>query len=129
MPILGLFACLGVFGRFGVCLLMDLLTDSPMWLLYLGVLLGPFVQEDAAVVTAASLSVTGAAKTIPLFIIITIGLFLSDIWKYWIGWAAMKNKGGKAFAEKKHIANLSHKDASLISSSINQAIGMLQAGI
>ena len=88
---------------------MDLLTDSPMLLVYLGVLLGPFIQEDAAVVAAASLSVTNAADTTLLFIIITIGLFLSDIWKYWIGWAAMKNKGGQAFAQKKQVANLKDK--------------------
>lgn len=88
---------------------MDLLTDSPMLLLYLSVLFGPFVQEDAAVVFAASLSVTKTADTALLAVLITIGLFLSDIWKYWIGWAAMKNKGGKAFAEKKHIADLKEK--------------------
>ncbi len=88
---------------------MDIFSDSPTWLLYLGTLLGPFVQEDAAVIAAASLSVGKLAKTLPIFILICIGLFVSDIWKYWIGWAATKNKGGQAFAEKKHIANMKEK--------------------
>lgn len=98
---------------------MDFLLDSPMWQFYLGVLLGPFIQEDTAVIAAASLSVTQMAKTSTLFILVTTGLFISDIWKYWIGWAALKNKSGRAFADKKHIANmgdkvLSHTFTSLI---------------
>ena len=88
---------------------MDFLADSASWRIYLGVLLGPFVQEDAAVIAAATLSVTKTAKTLPLFLIIWLGLFLSDIWKYWIGWAGLKNKGGRAFAEKKHIAGFKDK--------------------
>lgn len=89
--------------------LLDFLTDSPVWLIYLGVLFGPFVQEDAAVIAAATLSVTQVAKTVPVFILICIGLFMSDIWKYWIGWAALKNKSGQVFAEKRHISNMQDK--------------------
>lgn len=89
--------------------MLDFLTDSPLWLIYLGVLLGPFIQEDAAAIAAATLSATGMANSTLLFILICIGLFISDIWKYWIGWAALKNKNGKAFAEKEHIANLQDK--------------------
>lgn len=72
----------------------------------MGVLFGPFVQEDAATIAAATLSVTKMGNSAALFILITIGLFLSDIWKYWIGWAALKNKSGQSFAEKKHIAGM-----------------------
>lgn len=88
---------------------MDFLTDSSELLLYLGVLFGPFIQEDAAVVAAATLSVTEMAKTTPLFILICIGLFLSDIWKYWIGWAALRNDNGQNFAKKKQVADVKDK--------------------
>ncbi len=76
---------------------------------YLAVFLGPFVQEDAAVLTAATLSATGTGKTAWLFISVTIGLFLSDIWKYWIGWAALKNKKGSELANKKQVLDLKDK--------------------
>ncbi len=88
---------------------MEFIADSTTWHVYLGVLLGPFVQEDAAVIAAATLSVTKMAETVPVFLIIWLGLFLSDIWKYWVGWAGARNKGGQAFSEKKHIAALKGK--------------------
>lgn len=82
---------------------------EPNWLLYLGIAIGPFVQEDAAVLAAATLSASNPAHFPAVFIIIFIGLFFSDIWKYWIGWAALKNPKAKAFTEKKHVANLQDK--------------------
>ncbi|RKQ71116.1 membrane protein DedA with SNARE-associated domain [Litorimonas taeanensis] len=82
---------------------------DPNWLLYLGIALGPFVQEDAAVITAATLSASNPAHFPNVFIVILIGLFFSDIWKYWIGWAALKHKRARSFAEKKHVADLQEK--------------------
>ena len=87
---------------------MDFLTDSPL-LVYIGVFLGPFVQEDAAVLGAASLSANNPDYFPTMFFVILAGLFLSDIWKYWIGWAALKNPRARAFAEKKHVAELQDK--------------------
>ena len=83
---------------------MDWLTDSPL-LIYIGVFFGPFVQEDAAVLGAASLSAANPSYFPTIFFVILAGLFLSDIWKYWIGWAALKNPKARAFAEKQHVAN------------------------
>ncbi len=78
--------------------------------LYIGVFIGPFVQEDAAVLTAASLSTNEMAKPVPLFLTILIGLFLSDIWKYWIGWAAVRNQKAQNFVDRrKHIALMKEK--------------------
>lgn len=82
---------------------------DPNWLLYLGIAAGPFVQEDAAVLAAATLSASNPAHFPNVFFVILIGLILSDIWKYWIGWAALKNSRARAFAEKKHVANLQDK--------------------
>ena len=87
---------------------MDLLTES-WWLIYVGVFFGPFVQEDAAVLAAASLSANNPQYFPTMFFVILAGLTLSDVWKYWIGWAALKNPRARAFAEKKHVADLQDK--------------------
>ena len=87
---------------------MEYLTDST-FLTYLGVFFGPFIQEDAAVLAAASLSANNPSYHPTMFFVILVGLFLSDIWKYWIGWAALSNAKARAFAEKKHVANLEDK--------------------
>lgn len=82
---------------------------DPSWLLYLGIAVGPFVQEDAAVLAAATLSASNPKHFPTIFFVILAGLILSDIWKYWIGWAALKYPRAKAFTEKKHVANLQDK--------------------
>jgi membrane protein DedA with SNARE-associated domain len=76
---------------------------DPGWLLYLGIFLGPFVQEDAAVIAAASLSAADAAHFPVIFFVILGGLFLSDIWKYWIGRAAHTSSRARAYAEREHV--------------------------
>jgi len=88
--------------------LLDFLPDSPIYL-YLSVFFGPFVQEDAAVAYAATAFASGWGKPVPLFLAIFIGLFLSDIWKYWIGWHALKIKKFGEIAEKKHVMDLKDK--------------------
>lgn len=88
---------------------MEFLTDSSLPI-YLIIFFSPFVQEDAAVLYAASLSANNPALYFPkMFFVILAGLFLSDIWKYWIGWAALRNPKARAFAEKKHVADLQEK--------------------
>ena len=82
---------------------------EPSWLLYFGIALGPFVQEDAAVLAAATLSASDPQHFPNVFFFILVGLILSDIWKYWIGWAALRNDRIQAFAEKKHVADLKEK--------------------
>ncbi len=84
----------------------SILPDSAPWVIYVIILIGPFIQEDAAVIIAASLSATGTTQAVPTFIIILIGLFFSDIWKYWIGWAALKNGKVQSFANQEKILNL-----------------------
>lgn len=85
------------------------MSDSTSWLTYVGVFFGPFIQEDAAVITAAGLSINEMARWPVLFVVITTGLFFSDIWKYWIGWAALRNDRAKAFAEKEKVLQLKDK--------------------
>lgn len=52
--------------------------------------LGPFVQEDVAVVGAASAAAAGHSGTIGLLLSTWIGLTVSDGWKYWAGRLAHK---------------------------------------
>jgi len=84
---------------------MDWLPASLQDLVYLGIFLGPFVQEDAAVLAAASLSVNEMRPTILIYAVILAGLITSDLWKYWMGWAALRYPKARAFAEKKHVAD------------------------
>lgn len=60
----------------------------------------PFFQEDVAVVTAATASLSGAAPTPWLFGAVLAGLVLSDVWKYWLGYFARRNAWAHKFAEK-----------------------------
>ncbi len=82
---------------------------DPGWVLYLGVFLGPFIQEDAAVIGAATLSESNPEHFPTIFFVILFGLFLSDIWKYWIGRAAHTSRRARAYAEKEHIVDFSDK--------------------
>ncbi|MEP6343224.1 MAG: VTT domain-containing protein [Maricaulaceae bacterium] len=79
------------------------MADAPLWLIYLGIFFGPFVQEDTAVFTAASYSATVPNDWIKVFLIIWIGLCLSDLWKYWVGWAALRHPKARKFAEKEKV--------------------------
>jgi len=88
---------------------MDWLPASLQDLIYLGIFLGPFVQEDAAVLAAATLSVNEMRPTLLIYVTILAGLIASDLWKYWIGWAALRYPKARAFAEKQHAVDLGDK--------------------
>jgi membrane protein DedA with SNARE-associated domain len=92
----------GFFGM--VAAMMD-----PSWILYLGIFFGPFVQEDAAVIAAATLSAADASHFPVIFFVILTGLFVSDIWKYWIGYAAHTSARARAYADREHVAEFSDK--------------------
>ena len=50
---------------------MDNIFDNSEWIAYLCALIGPFIQEDAAVLGAASASVSGLGSPLGMFIAIT----------------------------------------------------------
>ena len=70
------------------------------WLLYLTIFALPFVQEDAAVIGAATASLAGAAPTEFIVVAIMTGLVCSDAWKYWLGRFARRHHWAHKFAEK-----------------------------
>lgn len=82
---------------------MENMFEKSEWLVYLCALLAPFVQEDAAVLGAASASVSGIGNPIGMFAAITLGLTLSDLWKYWLGRAAISQDWAKKHAESPKI--------------------------
>lgn len=68
--------------------------------LYVGIFLLPFVQEDAAVIAAATASLAGMAPTAALVAVVFAGLIGSDAWKYWLGRLARRHPWAHRFAEK-----------------------------
>ena len=87
---------------------MDITPDSYSYLIYLSVLFGPFIQEDAATFAAAGLAASQVKETVPLFLTILLGLFLSDIWKYWIGWGALKHPHARDYAERERVMAMAY---------------------
>ena len=84
---------------------MSPFTESSL-ALYFAVFVGPFIQEDGAVFIAASLFSQNPERYPLMFLIILIGLILSDIWKYWIGWLALKNAKVYSVINKDKITKL-----------------------
>lgn len=82
---------------------MENIFENSEWFAYVCALIGPFIQEDAAVLGAASASVSGMAKPMGMFIAITVGLTMSDLWKYWLGRAAISQPWAKKHAESPRI--------------------------
>ena len=70
------------------------------WGIYVFFMLAPFVQEDTAVIGAASASVMGLGDPALLFATLIIGLSASDLWKYWAGRAARTHHWAERFAQK-----------------------------
>ena len=66
---------------------VDIFEHAREWI-YPLILIAPFIQEDTAVVGAATYSMTPGANLWLCFIFLVIGITASDLWKYWIGRAA-----------------------------------------
>lgn len=83
-----------------------MVPESSMWLVYLAVFIGPFVQEDAAVISAASLSVSESGHWLSIFLFILAGLITSDSWKYWLGWAAKHHKWARKYGQNERVLKM-----------------------
>ncbi len=88
------------------------------WGLYACFILAPFVQEDAAVIGAASASATGLGDTGYLLLSILAGLTLSDLWKYWAGRAALTQSWAKKYADKPGVRNAKDRVVNRLASSL-----------
>jgi membrane protein DedA with SNARE-associated domain len=77
------------------------IVDPPHpWAAYISVFLAPFVQEDAAVIGAASAAAMKLGDPLILFLSLMMGLIISDTWKYWLGRYARTHKWAMKFVEK-----------------------------
>jgi membrane protein DedA with SNARE-associated domain len=72
--------------------------------LFAGVFLLPFLQEDAAVIAAATASLAGAGASAALFAVVFAGLCASDIWKYWLGALARRHAWAQRFAARRGVS-------------------------
>jgi len=72
--------------------------------LYASIFALPFVQEDVAVIAAATASLTTPEPIGLLFATIFLGLTASDVWKYWLGFFARRHRWAHKFAEKKGVS-------------------------
>ena len=80
------------------------MMEENMWGVYLCLLVAPFVQEDVAVIGAASLSLMSMGNSALIFLVIALGLSSSDLWKYWLGRAARSQSWAAKFAQKPRVA-------------------------
>ena len=85
---------------------MDFIPEGSMWLFYLGLFIAPFVQEDTAVIGAASLSLSDSNLWFPIYAAVLAGLICSDSWKYFMGWAAKHHALAKKFGERERVINM-----------------------
>jgi membrane protein DedA with SNARE-associated domain len=63
-----------------------LVSASP-WGVYLLIIITPLIQEDTAVVGAATASISGA-NPLACYLLLVLGITGSDLFKYWIGRAS-----------------------------------------
>ncbi len=85
---------------------MDLLGNALLvypWGIYAMLVLAPFVQEDAAVIAAASAFSLNLGDPVLLFLSIVIGLTASDLWKYWAGRLGRLHKKASGVAANKKV--------------------------
>ena len=85
---------------------MEFIPEGSMWMFYILLFIGPFVQEDTAVIAAAGLSLNNPNPWYLIFAAILAGLIASDSWKYWLGWAAKHHKWAKKYGERERVLKL-----------------------
>lgn len=86
---------------------------SAHYLIYLSAFLAPFVQEDAAVVGAVTAfahpGMDQMADGSVNLCAMLIGLIISDLWKYWLGWAGRTQCWAQRFSQKSGVARVQAK--------------------
>ena len=63
------------------------LVSTWPWGVYLLIVVTPFIQEDTAVIGAATASISGA-DPLACYLLLVLGITGSDLFKYWIGRAS-----------------------------------------
>lgn len=81
----------------------ELMSDNIL-LIYGALMIGPFIQEDAATVAAASFAASGAAHPEAVYGAFLAALLVSDVWKYWLGRAAHRFEWARRHAASAAVA-------------------------
>ena len=79
---------------------MEDFLHTNTWVIYICSFIAPFVQEDLAVIGAVSAIINKMGHPLGLFSSISIGLILSDLWKYWLGRAAITQPWARKHSDK-----------------------------
>ncbi len=83
------------------------------YVIYLSAFIAPFVQEDAAVLGAVTAfahpGMDHMADGFLIVIAMLAGLIISDLWKYWLGWAGRTQAWAHRFSEKPAVAQVRAK--------------------
>lgn len=86
---------------------------SDVWPVYFAAFVSPFVQEDAAIIGAAAAFLNPAANKMAsgqlILVSMFVGLVISDLWKYWIGFAGRSRKWAQKAASKKTVLLIGDK--------------------
>ncbi len=89
------------------------MQDMRELFIYLTAFIGPFVQEDAAIVGAVTAFIhrethNMASGTLILLSMLA-GLIISDLWKYWIGYAGRTQSWAQKMAGKRAVKAIGTK--------------------
>jgi len=79
---------------------MEDIIHANSWVIYLCSFIAPFIQEDLAVIGAVSAIISKMGHPLGLFVSIATGLMLSDLWKYWLGRAAITQPWARKHSDK-----------------------------
>jgi len=79
---------------------MEEFLHSNTWFVYVCSLIAPFIQEDIAVIGAVTGIISKMGHPLGLFAAISIGLIMSDLWKYWLGRAAITRDWARKYSDK-----------------------------
>ena len=69
----------------------------------------PFLQEDVAILGAASACASGLGNSVLGFSLVLLGLVVSEALKYGLGWSANHQSWAKKYADKPSIQNIEGK--------------------
>ena len=69
----------------------------------------PFLQEDVAILGAASACASGLGNSVLGFSLVLLGLVVSEALKYGLGWSANHQSWAKKYADKPSIQNIESK--------------------
>jgi len=79
---------------------MEDFLHANAWFIYICTFIAPFVQEDIAVIGAVTAIISKMGHPLGLFTSISVGLIFSDLWKYWLGRAAITQAWARKHSDK-----------------------------